>query len=75
MPSLLEFHHRELPSWSKLFFDICHFRTLKSYVEKGLTVKRFNSVLQFDQSCWLDNYMSVNTTLRKQAKTGFDTFS
>ena len=53
-------------------FYICHFRNLDFYVEKGLTVKRLHRVLQFDQSCWLGNYISKNTALRKQAKTDFD---
>ena len=41
-------------------------------MEKGLTVKSRHSVLQFDQSCWLGDYISKNTALRKQAKTDFD---
>ena len=53
-------------------FYICHFRNLKFYVEKGLTVKRLHRVLQFDQSCWLGKYISKNTALRKQGKTDFD---
>ena len=53
-------------------FYFCHFRSLKFYVEKGLTVKRLHRVLQFDQSCWLGNYISKNTALRKQAQTDFD---
>ena len=75
MPSLLHFQPRELPSRSKLFSiktSICHFRNLKFYVEKGLTVKRLHCVLQFDQSCWLGKYISENIALRKQAKTDFD---
>ena len=51
---------------------ICHFRNLKFYVEKGLTVKRLHRVLQFAQSCWLGNYIYKNTALRKKAKTDFD---
>ena len=35
------------------FLYVRPFRNLKFYVEKGLTVKRFFCVLQFDQSCWL----------------------
>ena len=53
-------------------FYICDFRNLKFYVEKGSTVKRLHRVLQFDQSCWLGNYISKNTALRKQGKTDFD---
>ena len=55
-------------------FYICLFRNLKFYVEKRLTVKRFHRVLQFDESCWLGNYISKNTALRKQAKTDFDKY-
>ena len=53
-------------------FYICHFRNLKFYVEKGLTVKRLHRVLQFDESCWLGNCISKNTALRKHAKTDFN---
>ena len=53
-------------------FSICHFRKLKFYVEKGLTVKHLHRVLQFDQSCSLGNFISKNTALRKEAKTDFD---
>ena len=41
-------------------------------MEKGLTVKGLHRVLQFDQNCWLGNYISKNTALRKQVKTDFD---
>ena len=53
-------------------FYFSHFRNLKFYVEKGLTVKRFHRVLHFDQTCWWVSYISKNTALRKQAKTDFN---
>ena len=54
------------------YFYVCHVRNLKFYVDTDLTVKRFQGVLQFDQSCCWGNFISENTALRKQAQTDFD---
>ena len=51
-------------------FYICHFKNLKFYVGKGLTVKRLHRVVQFDQSCWFGIYISMEN-LRKSRQTKF----
>ena len=54
------------------YFHVYHVRNLKFYTEKDLTVKRFQRVLQLNQSCCWGNFASENTALRKQAQTDFD---
>ena len=40
----------------KKYFHVCHVRNLKFYVEKDLTVKRLQRVLQFDQNCCWEKF-------------------
>lgn len=49
-----------------------HYRNLKLYLELGMKLKRIHKVLEFDQSTWLQSYISHNTIKRQRAKTQFE---
>lgn len=51
---------------------VIHYRNLKLYVELGMKLKRIHRVLSFKQSRWMEPYISMNTELRKKAKTSFE---
>ena len=48
---------------------ICHYRSLKFYVDHGMVVKSLKKVLQFKQSRWMSKYIDVNTQRRKNSST------
>ena len=50
---------------------VCHYRSLKKYIELGLVIKKVHRVLQFNQSPWLRSYIELNTRLRIEASTNF----
>lgn len=41
---------------------------LKFYVENGLIINKIHAILEFDQSCWLEPYINLNSELRKKTK-------
>ena len=51
---------------------IVHIRALKHALNHGLILKKFHSVIQFNQQAWLKEYIDMNTELRKQAKNEFE---
>ena len=65
-----------LTSWAAKVFEVlneevfytCHFRSLKIYVQQGLTSNTSLRVLQYDRSCWLGTYDLKNTQSQKNAK-------
>ncbi len=50
---------------------VCHYRSLKKYIELGLVITKVHRVLQFEQSPWLKPYIELNTRLRIEASTNF----
>ena len=51
---------------------IVHYRNLKYYLSKGLTLKRVHRVLELKQSAWMKPYIDFNTQKRKEATNQAD---
>ena len=49
-----------------------HYRNLQFYLKQGMKLKRLHKVLEFDQECWMEPYIRMNTKLRKNAKSDFE---
>ena len=47
-------------------------RALKQALNHGLTLKKVDRVIQFNQKAWLKSYIDMNTKLRKEAKNDFE---
>ena len=50
---------------------VVHYRNLKFYIEQGMVVTKIHRVLQFQQSCWLGEYIDFNTRMRTETKSDF----
>ena len=51
---------------------VVHYRNLKHYLLKGLTLKRVHRILEFKQSAWMKPYIDFNTQKRKEANNEAD---
>ena len=51
---------------------VVHYRNLQFYLKQGMKLKRVHMVLEFDQECWMEPYMLMNTEFRKKAKSDFE---
>jgi hypothetical protein len=51
---------------------MCHYRNLRFYLEHGLRLTKVHRVIKFDQSAWLEPYITKNTNLRVAAKNKFE---
>jgi hypothetical protein len=51
---------------------ILHYRNLKLYLRLGMKLHAIHRGIQFDQSYWLRDYISLNTEKRKIAKNSFE---
>ena len=51
---------------------IVHIRSLKQALNHGLILKKVHRVIPFNQEVWLNEYIDLNTELRKQAKNDFE---
>ena len=51
---------------------VVHYRNLPSYLKQGMKLKRVHRVLEFEQECWMEPYIRVNTEFRKNAKSDFE---
>ena len=51
---------------------ITHYRNLQFYLDQGMVIKKVNKVLEFDQECWMEPYITMNTEFRKKAKNDFE---
>ena len=45
---------------------VVHYRTLQLYLSLGLKVKQVHRVLEFEQECWMKDYILMNTEYRKK---------
>ena len=86
-PKSLHDFHSDLPflpermkinKCSKLVYNlydknnyVVHIRSLKQALDHGLILKKVHGVIQFNQEAWLNEYIDMNTELKKQAKNDF----
>ena len=52
--------------------DVVHYRNLQFYLKQGIKLKRVHRVLEFEQECWMEPYIRMNTEFRKNAKSDFE---
>ena len=51
---------------------LIHYRNLKYYLSLGLKVNKIHSLISFNQSTWMKNYIDGNTAKRNAAATLFE---
>ena len=51
---------------------VAHIRLLKQALDHGLTLKKVHRVIQFNQEAWIEEYISDNNKLRKEAQNDFE---
>jgi len=51
---------------------VLHYRNLQFYLKQGMKLKRVRRVLEFEQECWMEPYIRMNTEFRKRAKSDFE---
>ena len=69
----------EIPNSKKLLLTledkkdyVVHYENLKFYLKQGMKLKRVKRALEFEQECWMEPYIRMNTEFRKQAKNDFE---
>ena len=45
---------------------VVHYRNLQFYLKMGMKLKRVHRVLEFEQECWMEPYIRINTEFRKK---------
>ena len=58
--------------WSAKKKYLIHYRTLKFYVRHALVIEKIHENISFEQSKWLEKYISFNTQKRNRAKNDFE---
>ena len=53
---------------------VIHYQELQYYVKLGMVVDEVSEILSFDQTNWLEPYISFNTEKRNEAKKAGNTF-
>ena len=51
---------------------VVHYRNLQFYLKQGMKLKRVHRVREFEQECWMEPYIRLNTEFRKNAKSDFE---
>jgi len=51
---------------------IVHYRNLQFYLKQGMKLKHLHRVLEFEQECWMEPHIRMNTEFRKKAKSDFE---
>ena len=52
--------------------NLIHYRMLQFYVRHGMVVEKIHEIISFEQSKWLERYISFNTQKRNKAKHDFE---
>ena len=47
---------------------VVHYKNLKQYLKEGLILEKVHRGIEFYQSSWMEDYITTNTNLRKEAK-------
>ena len=58
--------------WTDKKKYLIHYRMLKFYVRLGMVVEKIHEIISFEQSKWLESYISFNTQKRNKAKNDFE---
>lgn len=45
---------------------VIHYRNLKMYIEEGMILKKIHRAIEFQQSDWLESYITLNANLRNE---------
>jgi len=76
---LMEDLDLKLPDYKKLLLTlqvknnyIVHYKNLQFYLKQGMKLKRVHRVLEFEQECWMEAYIRMNTEFKKNAKNNFE---
>ncbi|VVC44716.1 DNA polymerase, palm domain [Cinara cedri] len=51
---------------------VVHYRILKQALSAGLVLIKVHRILKFNQSPWLEKYIELNTTMRRNAENDFE---
>ena len=51
---------------------VVHYRNLQFYLKQGMKLKRVHKMLEFEQECWMEPYIWMNTEFSKKAKSEFE---
>jgi len=51
---------------------VLHYTNLQFYLKQGMKLKKVHRVLEFEQECWMEPYILMNTEFRKKAKNDFE---
>ena len=51
---------------------VLHYKNLQLYLKLGMKLNKVHRTLEFDQECWMEPYIRMNTEFRKQAKNDFE---
>ena len=51
---------------------VVHYQTLKQYLNRGMELTRIHRGIKFEESNWLEPYISMNTKLRTKANNEFE---
>ena len=51
---------------------VVYYENLKFYLKQGMKLKRVKRALEFEQECWMEPYIRMNTEFRKQASNDFE---
>ena len=61
-----------IPNLSNEKKYVIHYENLKQYLDLGLKLTRVHRGIKFEESRWLEKYISLNTDLRTTAKNEFE---
>lgn len=61
-----------VPNLHHKFMYVIHYVHLKNCLKHGLLLRKIHRVITFKQSCYLKQYIDLNTKLRQQAKSAFE---
>ena len=61
-----------ISDWTDKKKYLIHYRMLKSYVRQGMVNEEIHETISFEQSKWLERYISFNTKKRNKSRIYFE---